>query len=164
MPNRNWIFRAKLIAPDHPGLSGRTLVPGEPIESYDTGLLVNGARLPVDAKVGSRVSLSVRTKRPGWTYQLATSLTAGVVEYNHRFLPLGDDALLWMSMSNTLASAFQSYSGSLDASGNASATIVIPNMPELSGIELRTAFMAFDISDPGATAEFSNAVVTKIVR
>ncbi len=164
VPDANYMFRATRIASDHPGLRGQTLVPGEPLEPCEHSLLVEGARLPVETKVGSRVTLSLRTEHPGWGYQLATSVTPGLVEFNDRFLSLGEDPLLWASMSNARPTAFLSYTGTLDFRGNASATIAIPNLAALAGFELLTGFIAFNVVAPAATAKFSNTVATKIVR
>jgi len=163
LPKRNAMFRSPRYPPGYPGLKGKTLTPGEPIESHRSVLLVEGSTLHHRVKPGTSVHLSLRaSNHPGHGYLVATSATPGLLQIDHRFLRMGWDPILATSIWLGAPSIFQDYAGFLGTNGQAKATLAIPNIPTLVGIKLHTAFM---VRDPGARFTLgliSNTVVVEI--
>ena len=60
-------------------------------------------------------------------------------------------------------SVFQNYLGFLDAEGRSSATLAIPNIPDLVGVELQNAFLVLDPAASSFVGMISNTVQVEII-
>jgi len=157
------VFRSPRYAPDYPGLKGKTLTPGEPIENHGSALLVEGSGAAHRVKPGVSVQFSLRAdKHPGLGYLVGTSITPGLLQIDHRFLGLGWDLVLAASIWSTPATVFRNYSGTLDAKGQGSATLAIPNIKELVGTKLYTVFLVKDPKARTGLGMISNTVQVEI--
>jgi hypothetical protein len=120
------------------------------------GVTVNaGATTPLDVTVDPSASvtpggnpqigttLPLALSAPGdgnLNYVAAASLaTTPVIPIDWRAVPLAPDAFFVMSLS--LPAVFQNFIGTLNASGNATASVAIPNQPALVGVTFHVAFV-----------------------
>lgn len=159
--SQNQMFRMLRYPAGYSGFSGRTLTPGEPIEQQAPVLLANGSPIPAWVRVGSSIDLTVNSPADaGLPYVVLTSMTAGVVPVDYRFLRLGYDWLLYASLVG--GTPFQGYAGVLDAQGRAGATLVIPPLPALAGIVLHSTFAVVDAAAPSGLGTFGNGLVVRI--
>ena len=159
----NGMFRSPRYAADYPGLKGRDLTPGEPIERHGSVLLVEGSTLAHRARPGTSVQFSLRAENhPGLGYLMATSATQGILQLDFRFVRMGWDPILAASIWMAAPSVFQNYSGSLDANGRATAAVHIPNIPALVGVKLQNTFLVRDPQARGSVGMVSNTVVVEI--
>lgn len=99
----------------------------------------------------------------GLAYQLGSSLGAGPIPIDSRSLPLSPDALLFLSVSGFLPATFQSYAGVLDAKGESTAKLAIPNNSALKGIRIHTAFVTLKATAPSGVQSISNAFIFTIL-
>ncbi len=162
-PGGNAVFRAPRYAADYPGLKGRTLTTGEPIEKHAVVLLVEGSTLPHRVQPGTAVKLSLRAgNHPGRGYMVATSATSGLLQLDYRFLRMGWDPILAASIWQAAPTVFQNYAGFLDAKGLGNATLAIPDFPALVGVKLQSAFLVHDPKARSTLGMISNTVVVEI--
>jgi hypothetical protein len=68
----------------------------------------------------------------------------GIAVGGGRKIPLWPDNLFVVTINNALPGIFKNFSGSLDASGDATLTIQIPNVGVLSGPVFYLAFITYD--------------------
>jgi len=163
LPGGNAVFRSPRYAADYPGLKGKDLTPGAPIEKHDSVLLVEGSTVPHWAQPNTPVRFSLRAgNHPGRGYLVGTSLTPGLLQIDFRFMRVGWDPILAVSILQTAPTVFQNYIGLLDANGHGSATLAIPDIPELIGLKLFTAFVVDDPTSRSSVGMISNTVVVEI--
>ncbi|MHC4512065.1 MAG: aryl-sulfate sulfotransferase [Planctomycetota bacterium] len=163
LPRRNGMFRSPRYAADYPGLKGKTLTPGEPIESHGSVLLVEGSAVGHRVKPGASVHFSLRaSNHPGLGYLVGTSVTPGLLQIDHRFVRMGWDPFLAASIWSTPPKVFQNYAGFLDAKGRGSATLAVPNMPTVVGTKAYTTFLVKDPKARSTLGMISNTVVVEI--
>ena len=162
----NEVFRAPRYAPGYAGLRGKTLTPGAPLERYAAGLLANGSRLRARARIGETVTFELQgaARDRNRTYQLATSATPGQLAVDFRFVGLGVDPLLSLSLTNGAPTVFRGYAGRLDGAARARAFLALPSLPQLVGVELHTAFVVVDPLRRSSLGTVSNTVVVGISR
>jgi len=84
----------------------------------------------------------------GLPYQVGTSLGNGPTPIGSRQIGLSLDDLLVVSVGGLLPAIFQNYAGNLDASGQGTAKMVIPNNAGLVGIRLHSAFVTLKNGAP----------------
>ncbi len=101
-------------------------------------------------------------KDAGLPYQVATSLGTGPTPIGQRSLGLTLDSLFAASVSGNLPTVFANYSGTIGASGSASAALNIPPFAVLKGITLHTAFVTFSGSAPLGVQSISNTFTFQI--
>ena len=95
---------------------------------------------------------------------LGSSLGSGPIPVDSRYLFLTLDAILWASVHGLLPSTFADYSGNLDASGQATASINIPSIPLLTGLRIYTAFVTIKAGEPSNIKTISNTFVFTIIQ
>ena len=93
---------------------------------------------------------------PKLNYGMGSSFGNGPIPLDTRKLGLSVDDLLLVSTSGLLPSVFANYSGILDTSGRASASLVIPNIAALKGLKIYTAFVTLKASSPSGISSISN--------
>jgi hypothetical protein len=142
-----------------------TLTPPHPIWSEVAG---NPSR--VEVYVASATIAGSGTPNPGGTikftlsspidanlpYQVGTALGNGPIPIDTRQLGLSADGLLVMSVGALLPTVFKSYAGTLDAKGDATASLDIPNFPVLKGVKIYTAFVTVLGTAPSGVSSISN--------
>ena len=145
-----------------------TMAPPHPLWSENAGSIsrvevyvtaAGGANLAGQgtAKPGSTFNLFLTSaNEPSLAYQMGSSFGIGPIPIDTRSLGLSPDALLFLSTGGFLPSVFTNYSGFLDTAGKASASIVIPNIPSLTGIHIYSAFVTLQASAPSGVASISN--------
>jgi hypothetical protein len=92
----------------------------------------------------------------GLAYQVGSSLGTGPIPLGNRQIDLSLDDLLVITVSGLVPSVFQNYSGLLDASGKARATINILNDQKLIGVRIHSAFVTIDPASPFGIRSISN--------
>lgn len=161
--NGNQMFRSPRYPASYPAFAGRDLTPKGTIELHDTVLLADGSGADHDVRIGDVVSLSVRSgKDPNKLYLVGTSMTAGMIGHDFRYLRVGWDPVLEASMTGQLGFIFFNYAGSLDALGRAQASIAVPNHPLLDGVVLRSTFAVLDPNLDSGIATLANEVAIRI--
>jgi len=91
-------------------------------------------------------------------YVMAASLSNLGIPIGGRKIPLFPDTLFGITVSNLIPSVFQNYTGILDASGRAKATLVLFPIPALKGMVLHHAFMVIDPPKPFSIGTISNGL------
>ena len=136
-------------------------------------LFVNGPFPRTQAATPSPVvggSLAVSFKAPfhagmgflaGASFDVPGSLPATFLG-NGLVLPMHSDALLIFSLT-TPAPVFLGYSGTLDANGEATGLIAVPNDPGLASMMFLTGFVVLDPSAPTGVGPMSNAFWMQIL-
>ena len=84
----------------------------------------------------------------GHMYAAASSFGLGPIVLGDENLALAADPLFMASAGGAWPNTFAGYSGRLDGAGAASAAIVLPNLNDLRGIAVNTAYVVFDPSAP----------------
>jgi len=100
----------------------------------------------------------------GLVYQVGSSLGLGPTPIGNRQLNLSLDDLLLVSVSGFFPSLFQKYSGTLDPSGKAQATIKILNDPRLIGNQIHSAFLTLDSKAPQGIKSISRSFTFSILK
>ncbi len=133
---------------DHTYTTSRAMTAGS------VPLSINGATLP---QRGASVTLDLDAPGDaGKVYVLAASFgTAGIPAGRQRVIPLTLDPLM-IATARGLLPMFRGYQGALDASGKATATLVIPNFAALTGVTLHHAFVVVDPAQPLGIGTISN--------
>jgi hypothetical protein len=153
------VFRAYRYWDDFSGFANKTLQSQDPVEVYKEALLVDGSRVDQTVEIGQTAEFSVISRdEPDQYYLLASSFTPGLLPLQHRFLGLGFDALLNLSLSGAVPGVFGNYFGKLDANGRATASLSVPNQAWLKGLSFHSAFMVFDPAAPLGISTISNTV------
>jgi len=98
----------------------------------------------------------------GLPYQVGSSFGNGPIPIDTRKIGLSPDALLALSVGGLLPTIFQGYVGLLDASGNGSAKLNIPAIPQLKGLRVYTAFLTLKASAPSGVSNISNSFLFTI--
>ena len=93
----------------------------------------------------------------GRAYYAAASFTNSVdIPLDFRTIPLDLDILFLLTVGGW-PPIFNSFTGGLNAAGQAAGTINIPAIPGLNGVPLRIAFITLDTGAPGGVRTVSNA-------
>ena len=79
---------------------------------------------------------------------LGSSLGTGPISIGNRKLDLSPDDLLVVSVRGFWPQVFQGYQGILNAQGQATAAINLPNIPALTGTRIHSAFVTLDPAAP----------------
>jgi len=130
----------------------------------------------VEVYVASATVVGSGTPNPGGTikfalssptdanlpYQLGSALGNGPIPIDTRQLGLSPDALLFMSVGGVLPMVFKNYAGKLDANGDATASLDIPNFPVLKGVRVYTAFLTLLATAPSGVSNISNTFLFTI--
>lgn len=95
-------------------------------------------------------------------YFVGTSLGTGPIPIGARAIDLSLDSLLLASTGGALPSIFSSYAGTMSASGTATASLNIPALPALMGVNVNTAFVALAPSAPNGVLTISNTNRTEL--
>jgi len=139
--------------------------PGDRI--YTSSLKLSPGSVPLTLKtvplVGTNVRLDLDAPGDGGKpYVLAASLSNAGIPIGTKVIPLGVDALLLLTVTNALPFIFQQYHGVLDSTGKASATLAVPNVASLKGVQLHHAFVVIDFNQPQAIGTVSNGLPVTI--
>jgi hypothetical protein len=162
-PAQRGLFRAPHYAPDYAAFKGRNLVAGAPLEAHPAVLLADGSTLPHIKRVGTSVELSLRASHlPGQIYLVGTSATDGLIPVDRRFARMGADIVLQASLFGHAPATFRRYFGLLDGSGQATAAIAVPAIPDLKGLLLYTTMFVHHPLAPNSIGMISNTVVVEI--
>ena len=79
-----------------------------------------------------------------------------------RQVDLSPDSLLFLSLSGVAPAIFQNYAGVLDAKGKATASLVLPNIPALTGVGVYTAFVTLLNTAPSGISDISPSFLLTI--
>jgi hypothetical protein len=125
-----------------------------------TGTVLVGSGSPTP---GGQVNLSLSSAgEGGLVYQLGSSFGNGPMNIGGLRLELSPDPLLFTSLSGTAPWIFQNYTGVLDAQGQATAAIQIPNLPALKNLRIYSAFVTLSASAPSGIASISSTFLFTI--
>jgi len=141
------------LTPPHPIWSE---VAGSPsrVEVYVASATITGSGTP---SPGNTIKFALNAPAdPNLPYQMGSALGNGPIPIDTRQLGLSPDALLVMSAGGLLPSVFKNYAGKLDAKGDATASLDIPNYPVLKGVRIYTAFVTILGTAPSGMASISN--------
>lgn len=115
--------------------------------------------------LGGTVNLMLTaTADAGLIYQVGTSLGTGPIPIDTRKLGLSLDGLLEVSVKGLLPGVFRNYAGKLDASGAATASIVIPNQTGLIGVRLHSAFVTLKLGAPSNIRSISQTYTFTVTK
>lgn len=110
-----------------------------------------------DTNVGGTRILSMNAPlAAGATYQVGTAFGTGPLPLGDRTVGLAFDGLLYVSAFAGAPTVFGNYRGTLDASGQATATIQIQDIPATVGYTLHSAFITLDATAPDGIFGISN--------
>jgi len=98
----------------------------------------------------------------GKPYLCATSLGTGPIPIDTRNVCLTADAVLFLSVSGLAPTVFSSYAGTLSATGTGGASLNIPKVAALVGIDISTAFVTIDGTAPSGIGSISDTDTFKI--
>ncbi len=130
-----------------------------------TGLTRYGSRRIVTSgsgKPGTTVTVRIQSRKPsdaGMAYQLACALTytSGLKMPGGEYLDLTPDSLFFITASGVLPGLFKDFTGFLDASGNAAASVNIPKgLPPGLGITVFVSGIVLDPKVPGGVSTVGN--------
>ncbi len=162
-PTFAWFFRATRYPPTYAAFANRNLTPQGPVERYDAALLIEGARTPHRAAVGTSVGLTaIASGHEGRLVRFAAALGNDALQIDHRFVNLSRDPLLIATVAGALPTVFRDFVGVIDNQGEANATIALPSSSALVGVEAHAAFAVFDPTLPSGIGLLSNSVVLTI--
>ena len=115
-------------------------------------------------QVGTPIVFTLTSKKDaGLPYQAASSFGNGPIPIDTRNLGLSPDTLLFLSIGGILPATFKDYAGILDATGNGKATLNIPNIPALTGLQIYTAFITLLNTAPSGVSSISNTFDFKVI-
>jgi len=100
----------------------------------------------------------------GLPYQVGTSLGTGPIMIDTRTLGLSLDGVLIASVTGSLPTVFQDYSGLLQAGGSGQAKLNLPNLSVLVGIRLHSAFLTIKTGEPSNVRSVSNTFSFTILK
>ena len=128
--------------------------------------LVAGATLTTSGtpRVGIQFTFNILDETaPSNTYILAMSLTnTGIPLGDGRIIPLGLDPLLLLSIQSRYEIGLINSIGSLNPQGRSTVQWTIPNVPQLAGISVYTAFVVINPSAPSGIQSISNGLTTML--
>jgi len=102
---------------------------------------------------------------PGLPYQAASSLGTGPIPIGTRQLNLSWDAVFVTSVYGLAPTVFVNYSGVIDQQkGTAQASLNIPNIAALVGIDIHTAFVTVSGAAPSVIKSISNTFSFSITK
>jgi len=109
------------------------------------------------ARIGGSLGLLLYSPpAAGKSYFAGCSFGTGPISLDSRKIGLSLDPLLLLSTGGTLPGIFSSFSGALDATGNATAKIVLPNSLAIVGYKIHNAFLTVDAAAPSGILTISN--------
>jgi hypothetical protein len=157
-------FRSYRYAPDYSGLIGRSLSPGEPLESYERSLWIEGSTLPLYRDIGATVEMTLKSapQDAGKIYLLATAYTQAPIQMGYRFWRVGFDPFFALSLSDSLT--FQGYVGAISTTGTNTARLPLPPLAWLRGLDLFTAGVVFDQAARAGIGWMTNQVELRVRR
>jgi hypothetical protein len=91
----------------------------------------------------------------GLPFQVGSSFGNGPIPIDTRKIELSPDNLLFLSVGGLVPSIFSGYVGLLDASGNGSAKLNIPNIPALKGLRIYTTFLTLKATAPSGVSNIA---------
>jgi hypothetical protein len=131
------------------------------VEVYIASAILAGSGSPTP---GGSVTFSVSAAADaGLPYQLGSAFGPGPIPLGSRKLELSVDKLLELSVSGLAPALFRNYAGTLDASGQASAKLVIPNNTALKGTRIYSAFVTLLPSAPLGVKNISNNFLVTVM-
>jgi hypothetical protein len=114
-------------------------------------------------KIGTTLTFTlIAPTDPSLPYQVASSWGNSGIPIDTRTIPLAPDDLLFLSISGAVPTIFQDYVGLLDTKGTGGAKLNIPNIPQLKGIRVFTAFITLSPSAPSGVSSISNSFLFTI--
>ena len=100
----------------------------------------------------------------GLAYQVGSSLGMGPIPVGARQIDLSPDDLLFVSVRGLWPWIFVSYRGIIDSTGQARASVHVPNVPALVGLRIHSAFVTLDVIAPSGIRSISNTCSFTITR
>ena len=92
----------------------------------------------------------------GRKYAGAASFSTGPTPLPpHNPLPLGFDQLFFLTANNLIPEVFKRIQGTLDATGKATCTVTLPDVPSTVGARFHMAFITLDASKPAGVRTVS---------
>lgn len=114
-----------------------------------------GTPVPIDLHAPSEA------RKP---YVLAASFgNSGIPVGNNRVVPLAIDNLFLLTALNQVPTLFQNYTGILDGTGRATATLVVAPIPQLAGVVVHHAFVVIDGAAPNGISFVSFGLPVLII-
>ena len=110
-----------------------------------------------DPRPGNTVTFTLNAPGDGGLpYQVGTSLGMGPIPIDTRLLGLSLDNVLQTSVTGVLPMIFQDYAGVLDAQGQGTAKLNLPNLSALVGVRLYSAFLTLKVGAPSNVSSISD--------
>jgi len=126
----------------------------------DTQIIGSGT-----GRIGTALTLFLLSPPDGGLpYQVGTSLGNGPTPIGNRQIGLSLDDLLVVSVGGLLPTIFQNYAGALDASGQGTAKMIIPNSAPLVGIRLHSAFVTLKNGAPFNIESISDTFTFTVIK
>ncbi len=111
---------------------------------------------------GSTINYTLQAQLDGgFPYQLALALSSGAIPIDSRVVQLALDPLFLLSVQGLLP-GLSGAVGQLDTTGQASASLAIPNIPQLTGVKVHSAFITLNPSAPSGVATISEPHIATI--
>lgn len=118
---------------------------------------------PATAPIGTRVPLRfTATNDVGLAYRAASSFGTGPITIDTRQVNLSFDPLLIVSLWQLVPTVFNGYSGLVPAGGEAAATIDVPSIPALVGLDVHTAFVTLSGTAPSGVRSIADTHTIRI--
>lgn len=116
-----------------------------PHRAYLDTLFLQSSAPSLSASLGGVVTLSLTAGRAnaGRTYMLLAGFSGtspGTALPGGGTLPLNLDPLSYAAANPAFSAIFRDFTGTLDASGEAAAELVVPSLPDLAGVQLSFAY------------------------
>ena len=119
--------------------------------------------LPNPYTMGTKAQLVFKAGDPGHGYWIPMSLGSSPgVEVGPRHLPINPDGLLLVSANPNLAPNYIGHMGTLDAQGQAKASLLLPRSPALLGFKLYFIGMTFERGYPFGLKTWSRPQVMQL--
>jgi hypothetical protein len=110
-----------------------------------------------NARPGNTITFTLNAPGDaGLPYQVGTSLGMGPIPIDTRLLGLSLDSVLQTSVTGVLPTIFQDYAGVLDAQGQGTAKLNLPNLSALVGVRLYSAFLTLKVGAPSNVSSISD--------
>ncbi|MEM7202331.1 MAG: M14 family metallopeptidase [Planctomycetota bacterium] len=147
----------RFVAEDRPNNSDcEAMIDDLRIVNYDDGVRLD---LRGSTQIGQVAQLDLTAPRSaGMQYLTAVALgdTPGIPLPSGRRFPLNPDPLF--ASFTSLPTVFQNFTGTLDGSGQANASIAVPALPALVGATIYAAFVTLESGAPEGLRDISDAV------
>jgi len=105
----------------------------------------------------------VATTDPNLTYYMASSLGAGPIPIDTRFINLSPDVIFILSLNGVLPSIFSNYANVLSAIGENTAQLNLPAVMALAGTTIHTGFVTIQGGAPSGIKSISTTYIFTVI-